>query len=116
MVELRKNLMKAKETHDTTDITDKAYFYLTSAKILHATRYEDVASEKGNGIYIVCDNIEIEGGYPVVDGRTLIVYGTKETDLVVKNNIGMKIDLPVDERGEYLMIKEIYDMLFNNKR
>ena len=59
---------------------------------LHATKDVDTAMEKGGGKYLVTDECEARGGFPVINGVKVKVYGAGE-GWVYLSNYAMENDI-----------------------
>lgn len=101
MRELRRNVIVLKDRHDESEITATKYVYQDQYRILHASEFEDKASHYGNGVYVATDEVEAQGGYAIINGIKIKLYGGDEgyvyTSKEARNNdIKLKVsDVPV---------------------
>lgn len=51
------------------------YAYIDEGGLLHITKWEDTASQYGNGVYMVTDDIKGKNGLPEIDGNTYCIWG-----------------------------------------
>lgn len=79
------------------------YAYLDRGFILHVVDTEDTAREYSVNGKVVATKIEAEGGYPIVDGKSVIVYSLEEAYINGNLNTGRKINL-----NDYPTIKQLY--------
>lgn len=79
------------------------YAYLDRGFILHIVNGEDTAKEYSVNGKVVATKIEAEGGYPIVDGKSVIVYSLEEAYLDGNLNTGTRVDL-----NDYTAIKQLY--------
>lgn len=68
---------------------------------LHATKDVDTAMEKGGGKYLVTDECEAQGGFPVINGVKVKIYGAGD-GWVYLSNYAMENDI------KYIVAKETY--------
>ena len=102
--------------------TGLRYAYLDEAGLFHASKWEDEASEYGKGVYAVTDEIDCDGGFPIVNKKVYKVWGAteyavylgkekKEPYHVKEEQVGNKIIVPHgdDQKLEALdVIREMY--------
>ena len=54
------------------------FLYIDKAGLLHASEWEDEASEYGNGKYAVTDECKADDGFPIINGVKVEVWGVGE--------------------------------------
>ena len=101
MRELRRNVIVLKDRHDESEITATKYVYQDKYGILHAVEFEDKASYYGNGVYVATDEVGVQGGYAIINGVQIKLYGGGEGYVYTSkeardNDIKLKVsDVPV---------------------
>lgn len=129
MRELRRSVIALKDRHDKSEITATKYVYQDKYGILHASDFEDYASQYGNGVYVATDEVATNHGYAVINGVQINLYGggkgyvytskeSKNNDirLIVSDTpvAGGKIDhanLSAEVMKAYKIASEFYVML-----
>lgn len=98
------------------------YAYIDDGGLLHITKWEDTASEYGNGVYMAADDIKGKNGLPEIDGKTYCVWGagkdwvriskkTREKFYTKARNGAVKVTTHPnheDRAGAYEILRKIY--------
>lgn len=135
MIEIRANKNISKQNHHEFEYKNGKkilkedngirFAYIDKYGLFHVTKWEDEASEFGDGIYAVTDQMECKDGLPLINGKTYKVWGADDCSVklsskgksrfYVNNDINNKNVIisrkNQNEKEAYNLIREIYIMI-----